>query len=104
MPTPTDRPSAPPPEGSASRGLWVAILVLLTPAVVLPLWVGLYDRTDPKLAGFPFYFWFQLALIPVAAVLTLGAFLLSRAADQRDRAARDARRGVSGGARDGGGR
>ena len=90
----TDRPGtpggtdAPPPEGSASRGLWIAIWVLLAPAAVLPLVVGIYDRTDPELAGFPFYFWFQFALIPVAAVLTLAAFVLAKKADERDRSAR----------------
>ena len=91
-PTPTD--GAPPPrEGAASRGLWIAIVALLTPAAVLPLVVGLYDRSDPELWGFPFYFWFQFALIPVAAALTVTAFLLSRKADQRDRAARLTARG-----------
>ena len=88
---PTDGSSPPPREGSASRGLWVGIVLLLTPAVVLPLVVGIYDRTDPELWGFPFYFWFQLALIPIAALLTIAAFLLSRTADRRDRAARAAR-------------
>ncbi|GAA1932284.1 DUF3311 domain-containing protein [Nocardioides marmoribigeumensis] len=95
-PTPADDQVPPPPEGSASRGLWVAIWALLAPAVVLPLLVGIYDRTDPELAGFPFYFWFQFALIPVAAVLTLAAFALSRRADARDRAARAARPGRGG--------
>ena len=92
-PTPTDDAGSPPPEGSASRGLWVAIWALLLPAVVLPLLVGIYDRTDPELAGFPFYFWFQFALIPVAAALTFAAFALSRKADARDRAARAGRGG-----------
>jgi hypothetical protein len=78
----------PPPEGSSSRGLWIVIWVLLAPAAILPLVVGIYDRTDPELAGFPFYFWFQFALIPVAAVLTLAAFVLAKKADQRDREAR----------------
>ena len=87
----------PPREGSASRGLWIAIVALLAPAAILPLVVGIYDRTDPELWGFPFYFWFQFALIPFAAALTTAAFLLARKADQRDRAARRA-------ARDGGGR
>ena len=44
---------------------WTLITLLLAPAVVIPLLVPLYDRTDPELFGFPFFFWFQLALIPV---------------------------------------
>ena len=79
----TRRPASP------SRGLWILIIVLLTPAVVLPLWVPLYNRTDPELNGWPFFYWFQMALIPFATVLTIIAFALSRIADRKDREARD---------------
>jgi hypothetical protein len=65
---------------SSSRR-WTLVLVLLLPAVVLPLLVPLYDRADPELFGFPFYYWFQFALIPLAAVLTSSAYLLTRRAD-----------------------
>jgi uncharacterized membrane protein len=73
---------------SPSRRLWILITVLLAPAVVLPLWVPLYNRTDPELNGWPFFYWFQMALIPFATVLTVLAFALSRIADRRDREAR----------------
>ena len=66
---------------------WTLIVVLLAPAVVLPLLVPLYDSEDPTLLGFPFYYWFQLAMIPVAVVLTVIAYYLAKAAD-RDRAAK----------------
>jgi hypothetical protein len=65
---------------------WTLIVVLLAPAVVLPLLVGVYDRTDPELFGFPFYYWFQLALIPTAVALTVVAYYLAKAGD-RDRKA-----------------
>jgi hypothetical protein len=80
------------PAGGSSRGLWILILVLLAPAVVVPLVVPIYDRTDPELFGFPFFFWFQFALVLGAAVLTASAFVLSSRADARDKAARRARR------------
>jgi hypothetical protein len=67
-----------------STGLWVLIVVILIPPVVVPLWVPLYNRTDPSLWGFPFFFWFQFALILASAVLTLTAFGLSRIAHRRD--------------------
>ena len=76
------------PHASPSRGLWILITVLLAPAVVLPLWVPLYNRTDPELNGWPFFYWFQMALIPFATVLTVIAFALSRIADRKDREAR----------------
>jgi len=70
---------------------WTIVVVLLIPAVVLPLLVGVYDRTDPELWGFPFYYWFQFLLIPVAAVLTTAAYQLTKT-DERptDEAGRDA--------------
>jgi hypothetical protein len=61
----------------------VVIVLLLVPPVVLPLWVPLYDKTDPTLWGFPFFYWFQFAMIVMSAVLTLIAFALSTLADRR---------------------
>ncbi len=43
---------------------------------------------DPTLFGFPFFFWFQFALIPVAVVLTVVAYYLSKAGRSRDRGAK----------------
>jgi uncharacterized membrane protein len=73
---------------SPSRGLWILIIILLVPPVVLPLWVPLYNRTDPELNGWPFFYWFQMALIPFATLLTVIAFALSRIADRKDRETR----------------
>jgi Protein of unknown function (DUF3311) len=44
-------------------------LLLLAPFVGL-LWVPLYADTDPELFGFPFFYWYQLAWVPVTAALT----------------------------------
>ena len=77
------------PSRGTSRALWILVLVLLTPAVVVPLLVPLYDQTDPTLFGFPFFFWFQFALVLAAAILTAVAFLVSTKADAL---ARDERR------------
>ena len=71
----------------SSSARWTLIVVLLAPAVILPLLVPLYDSEDPTLLGFPFYYWFQLAMIPVAVVLTVIAYYLAKAGD-RDRAAK----------------
>ena len=76
------------PPASPSRGLWILIVVLLAPAVVLPLWVPLFNRTDPELNGWPFFYWFQMALILFATVMTVIAFSLSKIADRKDREAR----------------
>ena len=76
---------------SPSRGLWILIIVLLIPAVVLPLSVPLYDKVDPRLNGWPFFYWFQMALILFATALTVVAYALSRIADRKDREARGQR-------------
>ena len=74
---------SPAPAPRHSNVLWAVILVVLLPAVVLPLWVPLYDKTDPTLWGFPFFYWFQFAMILMSAALTLIAFALSRMAERR---------------------
>jgi hypothetical protein len=76
---------SPAPTRRSSSGLWVLIVVLLVPPVVLPLWVPLYDKTDPTLWGFPFFYWFQFAMILMSAALTVVAFALSTRADRRRR-------------------
>jgi hypothetical protein len=63
------------------------VAVLLAVGIVVPLLVPVYARTSPTLFGFPFYFWFQFALIPVVSALTYVAFRLSQRATERDRAA-----------------
>jgi hypothetical protein len=52
--------------GGGSR-LWY---LLLFPAYVGLLWVPFYARTDPELFGFPFFYWYQLAWVPLTALLT----------------------------------
>ncbi len=46
---------------------------LLAVAVVVPLLTFLYNRTEPRLAGIPFFYWMQLAFIAlgVAAAATV---------------------------------
>ena len=44
--------------------------LLLAPFVGL-LWVPFYNSADPKLWGFPFFYWYQLAWVPLTVVLTL---------------------------------
>jgi hypothetical protein len=72
----------------STRPLWLAVAALLAVGIVLPLLVWIYDRETPALFGFPFYYWFQFLLVPVAATLTFIAFRLSLTATSRDRAAR----------------
>jgi uncharacterized protein DUF3311 len=72
----------------SSRALWILVGILLVPPIVVPLLVGLYDKEDPRLWGFPFFYWFQFLLIPCAAVFTVSAYYLAKEAVRRDRAAK----------------
>jgi hypothetical protein len=58
---------------------------VLSPAVALPLCVPLYGRAEPTLFGFPFFFWFQFALIGTASTLTVIAYRVTGPSDRRRR-------------------
>jgi hypothetical protein len=51
--------------------------LLLLPLAGL-LYPPLYARQDPELFGFPFFYWYQLAWVPVTAVLLAVAYRLTR--------------------------
>ena len=44
------------------------LLLLLVPMLVL--YVPLYNRIEPTLFGFPFFYWFQLAWIFASMIIT----------------------------------
>jgi hypothetical protein len=60
-----------------------AVAVLLGLAIVVPLLIGVYDREDPTLFGFPFFYWFQFLLIPFASAFTYLAFRLVTPSEKR---------------------
>jgi membrane protein implicated in regulation of membrane protease activity len=66
-------------------GAWAIVAILLAVGIVVPLLVPIYDSETPTLIGFPFYFWFQFALIPVVSALTYLAFRISLRATEKDR-------------------
>ena len=43
--------------------------LLLVPFAGL-LWVSLYNVGEPTLFGFPFFYWYQLAWVPLGMILT----------------------------------
>ena len=54
----------------------VAAGVCLTVAIVLPLLVWTYAKTDPTLGGIPFFFWYQFLLVFISVALTSVAYRL----------------------------
>jgi len=60
----------------ASRLTRALIGVLFAIVVAVTLWVPLYNRLEPSWHGIPFFYWFQVAWIVVAAVVTVLAYRL----------------------------
>jgi hypothetical protein len=68
------------PRRSQHRGLWAVIAVLLAAVLVGTLWVPLYNRTTPAWGGWPFFYWYQLLWVPIVALVSWCAYLLSKLA------------------------
>jgi hypothetical protein len=61
-------------------GIWIAITVVLVASLIATLWVPFYNHLTPKLGDFPFFYWYQLMWVPIVAILSAVAYLLSRLA------------------------
>lgn len=62
----SDPSAAPPPRRDRRSPLaWLLLVPLL-----LVVWPPFYDRADPQLFGIPFFYWYQLAVIPVSVLCT----------------------------------
>ena len=63
---------------SQHRGVWAVIAVLLLAVLVATLWVPLYNKTTPTWGGWPFFYWYQLLWVPIVALVSWCAYLLSK--------------------------
>lgn len=54
----------------------IVVAVILGVGIVAPLLVGTYARIEPRLFGFPFFYWYQLLWVFFAAGLCVLAFVL----------------------------
>jgi Protein of unknown function (DUF3311) len=88
----TRSPDSPPP------GLVVAVGALLALPVLALLWVSSYNRAEPRLAGVPFFYWYQFLWVFIAAACTTVAYRLVVGYERRRRSLRGG--GASGTGRD----
>jgi len=65
-----------PKSSSRFTGRHWLVYVLFLAVVVVSLWVPLYNRIEPDLAGIPFFYWFQIAWIVVCAIAVVVAYVL----------------------------
>ncbi|SHF75692.1 Protein of unknown function [Jatrophihabitans endophyticus] len=75
MSTPSnDRPPVRRPR--LSPAATVAVVVLLAIPCVALAAVPLYSREDPKIAGWPFFYWFQLLWVILTPIMTYAAYVI----------------------------
>ena len=68
------------PRTGQRTGLLVLAGILLAIPIGALLWVGSYDRIEPRLAGFPFFFWYQFVWVFLTSAATWAAYKLTLAA------------------------
>ena len=70
---PRPRADRPPRRSDKSPWNWLLFLPLL-----VTLYPPLYNRATPELAGIPFFYWYQLAVISVGVACTYAVYRVSR--------------------------
>ncbi len=61
-------------DAPGSRRGWSWWYLLFVVQFVAALWVPFYNRLEPTLGGLPFFYWYQLLWVVIAAVLTAVIF------------------------------
>jgi membrane protein implicated in regulation of membrane protease activity len=64
------RHQAPP----ANKGLLALAAVLLAIPIIALMLVGTYAKDEPRVAGFPFFIWYQFVWVVICSVLTYSAY------------------------------
>lgn len=76
-----------PTRGPARPLPYVISGVLLVIAIVLPLVVPIYARSEPALVGIPFFYWYQMLWVLIDSGLLWICYALIVREDRRRRAA-----------------
>ena len=58
---------------AAKHWLWLLVI----PWIAM-IWVPSYNKVDPQLGGFPFFYWYQLFWVLVSAVITALVYLKTK--------------------------
>ncbi|HET7758025.1 MAG TPA: DUF3311 domain-containing protein [Steroidobacteraceae bacterium] len=65
-----------PEQGKKDGWSWWYLLFLVQ--FVAVLWPPFYNEVEPTWAGMPFFYWYQLLWILIAAAITAGIYLVTR--------------------------
>ena len=71
--------------GPARPTPYIVSGVLLVLGIALPLIVPMYASMEPRLGGMPFFYWYQMLLVPIEAAVIGICYLLVTREDQRRR-------------------
>jgi len=64
--------------GTKAGGGWSWWYLLFVIEFVLILWPPLYNSVEPSLIGIPFFYWYQLLVVVIGAVLTAIVYFATR--------------------------
>ena len=62
--------------GQVRNKQWLWLLILPWIGVV---WVPFYNKIEPVLLGFPFFYWYQLLWVLISAVITAFVYVKTKA-------------------------
>jgi hypothetical protein len=65
-------------ESGGLKGIHVVLILLLLVPWVLTAFTPLYDVASPSALGLPFFYWFQIVMLPVSAIFYLVFSYLQR--------------------------
>jgi hypothetical protein len=80
MSDPIDTTDTPPRRRRTDRSHWYWLLLV---PIVLLAYPPLYNRDDPVVGGLPFFYWYQLAVVPIGVACTVVAYLKTRSNGDR---------------------
>jgi hypothetical protein len=69
--------------GPGQREGWSWWYLLFIIQFVAVLWPPFYNRAEPTLLGMPFFYWYQLVWVIIAAVLTAIVYFVTDAEARR---------------------
>ncbi len=69
------RPESPPPTPRSDVSPWNWLLAV---PIVVPLLTFLYNSDEPRLAGFPLFYWLQLAFIVLGVTTTTIVYQMTK--------------------------
>jgi hypothetical protein len=71
------------PETSTPRASRRWLWLLAIPWIAM-IWVPSYNKVDPPLWGFPYFYWYQLAWVLISAVITALVYFMTRPRNGND--------------------